>query len=300
AEPVVMTGAAPSGLMAISALKDAPIGTFPVKLVASGTVGGKTVRRTAEALSGDKPARQSFLTILDAAPFTIEPITLSADIEQNGTTRIEVMAQRKEGFTGDIKVTAEGFSAGRDPITKSFTMTEGIIINGTQTMSRVKLQAKIDAEIGTRTIVIKGESGDVTQFSRPIPITVSQVPFMVSSTLTRLSVTALTTNAQSAASEAATAVRLERRPGFTNEIQLSLEGLPTGITSTLDKISASGTETTLKLLASEKAPAGTNSLTIVAAGLHNDRNYKHRSAPITLIISAPETADTNTVAAATK
>jgi len=299
AEPVVMTGAAPSGLMAISALKDAPIGTFPVKLVASGTVGGKTVRRTAEALSGDKPARQSFLTILDAAPFTIEPITLSADIEQNGTTRIEVMAQRKEGFTGDIKVTAEGFSAGRDPITKSFTMTEGII-NGTQTMSRVKLQAKIDAEIGTRTIVIKGESGDVTQFSRPIPITVSQVPFMVSSTLTRLSVTALTTNAQSAASEAATAVRLERRPGFTNEIQLSLEGLPTGITSTLDKISASGTETTLKLLASEKAPAGTNSLTIVAAGLHNDRNYKHRSAPITLIISAPETADTNTVAAATK
>jgi hypothetical protein len=95
-------------------------------------------------------------------------------------------------------------------------------------------------------------------------------------------------------------VKLERRPGFTNEVQLAVEGLPSGITSTLDKIPASGSETTFKLVATEKAPAGTNSLTIVAAGLHNDRNYKHRSAPITLIISAPESIDTNTVAAATK
>jgi hypothetical protein len=55
----------------------------------------------------------------------------------------------------------------------------------------------------------------------------------------------------------------------------------------------------LKLLATEKAPAGTNSLTVIAAGLHNDRNYKHRSGSITLIVSTPEVVDTNTVAAAT-
>lgn len=299
AEPLVMTTTPSSGLMAISALPNAPLGTFSVRLIASGIVNGKTVRRTGEALSGDKPARQGFLTILDTAPFTLEPITLSAAIEQNEAARIEVMAQRKDGFAGDIKLTAEGFSAGRDPITKSFTVSEGLITS-TQTMNRVKLQARLDSEIGTRTIVIKGDSGDVTQFSRPIPITVSQVPFVVSSTLTRLSVTALATNAQSAASEAATTVKLERRPGFTNEIQLSLEGLPAGIIDTLEKIPATGAETTLKLFATEKAPAGTNSLTIVAAGLHNDRNYKHRSAPITLIISAPENVDTNAVASATK
>lgn len=166
-------------------------------------------------------------------------------------------------------------------------------------MGRVKLQAKLDAEIGTRTIVIKGESGDVTQYTRPIPITVSQVPFTVSSTLTRLSVTALPTNAQSAASEAATIVKLDRRTGFTNEVQLAVEGLPAGILSTLDKIPATGTETTFKLVATEKANAGTNSLTIVAAGMHNDRNYKQRSGTITLIVNAPEAVDTNTVAAAT-
>ena len=299
AEPLVMTTAPSSGLMTISALKEAPLGSFPIKLVASGTVGGKLVRRNAEPLSGDKATRQGFLTVLDTAPFTIEPITLSGDLEQNETVRIEVMAQRKEGFTGDIKLTAEGFSAGRDPITKSFTVTEGVM-TATQTMGRVKLQARLDSEVGTRTIVVKGTAGDVTQYSRPIPVSISQVPFIVSSTLTRLSVTALPTNAQSAASEAATAVKIERRPGFTNEVQLALEGLPTGFITTLDKIPANGSETTLKLLATEKAPPGTNSLTILAAGLHNDRNYKHRSAPITLTVNALEAIDTNTVAAASK
>jgi hypothetical protein len=137
-----MTGAPSSGLMTISALSEAALGTFPIKVAATGIVNGKTVRREAEALSNDKGVRQAFLTVLDSSPFTIEPITLSTAIEQNETARIEVMARRKEGFTGDIKLTAEGFSAGRDPITKSFTMTEGVI-NGSQNMGRVKLQASI-------------------------------------------------------------------------------------------------------------------------------------------------------------
>jgi hypothetical protein len=280
--------------MTISALNEAELGTFPIKVVASGIISGKTVRRDAEGLSGNKPAREAFLTVLDTAPFTIEPITLSAALEQNEVARIEVMAQRKEGFTGDIKLTAEGFSAGREPITKSFTMSDGLL-NGSQNTGRVKLQARLDSEVGTRTIVIKGESGNVVQYSRPIPITVSQVPFVASATLTRLSA-----SAQSAASEAATTVKLERRAGFTNEVQLAVEGLPAGIVSTLDNISATGTESALKLVATEKAPAGTNSLTIVATGMHNDRNYKHRSVPITLIISAPEMVDTNIVATATQ
>ena len=297
-EPVVLTAAPSSGLMVISALNEAPRGTFSMKVVANGIVNGKNVRRAVEPLSGDKAAREAFITVLDAAPFTIEPISLSADIEQNGTARIEVMAQRKEGFTGDIKLNAEGFSAGREPITKSFTVSDGLIA-ATQNVGRVKLQARLDAEIGTRTIVIKGESGDVVQYSRPIPVTVSQVPFTVSSTLTRLSVTALASNAQSAASQAETSIKLDRRAGFTNEVQLTVEGLPAGIMSTLDKIPVNGGETTFKLVATEKAPPGTNSLTVVAAGMHNDRNYKQRSGTITLIINVPESVDTNTVAAAT-
>ena len=106
--------------MMISALPDAPLGSFPVKLTAHAVVAGKTMTRPAGPLSGDRGVKQAFLTILDRAPFLLEPVTLSASLDQNESTTIEVMAQRREGFTGEIKLTAEGFSAGRDPLQEKF------------------------------------------------------------------------------------------------------------------------------------------------------------------------------------
>ena len=300
-EPVVLTMGPSSGLMLISASKDAPVGTFPIKLVAAGSVGGKPVTRVAEPLAGDKAARQGFITVLEAAPFALELVTLSAVVEQNEAARIEVLGQRKEGFTGDIKLTAEGFSAGREPITKSFDVREATL-KAAESVTNIKLTAKVDAEVGTRTVIIKGEAtvgGQlVTEYSRPLPITVTEIPFVVSSTLSRLNVTALPTNSPSAARQTETTIKLGRRAGFTNEVSLAIEGLPAGIDTTLEKIAANGSETTFKLAATEKAPPGTNSLIIVASGLHNDRNYKHRSGAISLIINAPDSGETNAPAAA--
>ena len=159
-------------------------------------------------------------------------------------------------------------------------------------LGAISLKPKLDSEVGTRTVIVKGEATvngqPMTQYSSPMPVTVVQLPFVLSSTLRRLSVTALPTNSTSAAAEASTAVKVERRAGFTNEVTLALEDLPAGIRSTLENIPANGAETTLKLVATDKAPAGTNSLTIVGKGLHNDRTYKQRSAPITLVVSLPE------------
>jgi len=295
-EPIVLTPAPASGIMIVSATKDAPLGTFPVRLTAMSTVGGKPATRTADAAG----ARQGFITVLDATPFTLELVTLSAGLEQNQSASIEVFAQRNEGFAGDIKLTAEGFSAGNDPITKSFDVTEATL-KGSDAMGRVKLRAKTESEVGTRTIVIKGESTangqTVTEYTHPLPVTVVEIPFVVSSTLSRLNVTALPTNSLSAARQTETTIKLSRRAGFTNEVSLALEGLPKGIDATLEKIPANGAETTLKLATTEKAPAGTNNLTIVASGLHNDRNYKHRSGAISLVINAPDPGETNAPAA---
>src|SRR5439155_3950201 len=126
-EPLVLTGTPSSGLMALTALNDALLGNFPVKMMATAIVGGKTVAQTAEALSGDKPAKEAFLTVLDAAPLTLELVTLTASLEQSQSAAIEVMPQRREGFTGDIKLSAEGFSEGRDPISKSFEVGEATL-----------------------------------------------------------------------------------------------------------------------------------------------------------------------------
>src|SRR5439155_21860091 len=182
-------------------------------------------------------------TVLDVAPFTVEPVTLTASIEQNRSASIEVLAQRNEGFAGDIKISAEGFSTGKDAITKSFDLGE-LTLKGSDSMDKLKLTAKQDAEIGVRSIILKGEAnitgGTATVYSRPFPVTVTEIPFVISSTLNRLSVTALPTNAQSAASEAATTLKLQRRAGFNGEVALTLEGLTNGVISTLDKIPANG------------------------------------------------------------
>jgi hypothetical protein len=291
-EPLVLNAGAPaSGLMVISALKDAALGNFPLQLIASGTAGGKIIKRKAEALSGDRPVRQAFLTVLDSAPFSLEPITLSATVEQQQSVQLEVLGQRRDDFTGEIKLSAEGFSAGKDPITKSFELQE-TTLKTAETMGSLSLKPKIDSEIGTRTVVIKGEAvvdgQTVTQYSSPMPVTVIQLPFVLSSTLTRLSVTALPTNSTSAAAEASTTVKVDRRAGFTNEVSLVLEGLTNGVRATLDPIPANGTETILKLVATEKAPVGTNTFKILGTGVHQDRTYKQHSASIALVISAPE------------
>jgi len=122
-----------------------------------------------------------------------------------------------------------------------------------------------------------------------MPISVTQYPLIVSSTLSRLSVTALPPSSMSAASEAETKIKVDRRAGFEGDVELAIEGLPAGIKSELAKIPAGAAETTLKLVATDKAPVGTNlTLTVVATAAFNDRTYKTRTAPVTLTISAPE------------
>lgn len=289
-DPLVLMGTPASGMMLVTATASAPLGTFPLKIIGTASIGGKSVTRTAEGLLADKPVKESFITVLDAVPFTVDLVTLSADVEQNRSRTIDVYVQRREGFTAPIKLTAEGYSAGKDPITKSFDVTEATV-NAAETVGKVKLKAKQDSEIGTRTIVIRGEATDgqtFVQYSREVPVTITQIPFVLSSTLPKLSVTALPPGSESAAGEASTIIKVERRDGFTNELQLAVTGMPAGINTTLDKIPANGTETTLKIVATEKAAVGTNTFTVLGTSAHKDRNYKFRTGPVTVVVSAPE------------
>ncbi|HXG47340.1 MAG TPA: hypothetical protein VNO52_06930, partial [Methylomirabilota bacterium] len=126
------------------------------------------------------------------------------------------------------------------------------------------------------------------QYTRPLPVTVSQIPLLVASTLSRLTVTALPAGSDSAAAEAETKIRVERRAGFSGDVDLALEGAPPGVKTVLDRIPAGVTETALKITASEKTPAGTNTLVVIGSGRHGDRHFTFRSSPITLIVTPPE------------
>ncbi|MBI3417334.1 MAG: PPC domain-containing protein [Verrucomicrobia bacterium] len=291
AEALLLPPDAGSGLLVVSASKDAALGTFPIKLEASGLIGGKLVTRTVEPLSNDRPAKQAFITILEAAPFTLDASAFNVVLEQDQSASVEVFAQRREGFTGEIKLSAEGFSAGRDPVTRHLEVSE-VTLKGNEARASLKLKARLDSEVGTRTIVLRGESTidgqTITQYSQAIPVTLSEFPFVLTPNLKKLSLTALPPGTQSAAGEASLIVKVARRGGFTNEVTFTLDGVPEGITANLEKIPANGSETTIKLVASEKAPAGKEfTLTLTGAGLHNDRTFRQKTAPIALTVAAP-------------
>ena len=176
-------------------------------MVASGVIGGKNVTVPASPLSGDRPVRQGYLTVLDAVPFSLDVTTLGAVMEQNQAGTVEVFAQRKEGFNGEIKLVAEGFSAGREAASRSFSGGDGVIKAG-ENIGRIKLTPKMDSEIGIRTVVVRGEAmadgRQVVNYTQPIPVSVTQFPLVLSSTLPRLSLTVLPPGSDSAAGEAET------------------------------------------------------------------------------------------------
>ena len=287
AEPLLVPGSATSGNLLLAASKEAPLGSTSIRVTASGTIGGKSVSVGASPVSGDKTVMQGYLTVLDVVPFSLESLTLSLNLEQNQSGTVEVFAQRREGFNGEIKLTTEGFAAGREAIGKNFEGGEAAI-KANETIGKLSLKPKLDSEVGARTIVVRGEAGGAVQYSRPIPVTVTQYPLVLSSTLGKLSVTALPTNSTSAAGETETKIKVDRRAGFNGEVALALEGLPSGIKSELGKLTASAGETTLKITATDKAPITNATITVVGTATFNDHNYKTRTGPITLVISAPE------------
>src|SRR5206468_6372735 len=60
----------------LSAAPDAALGTVPIALKATGTVGGQDVTRTGQAELGSRIVRQAYLTVMEAAPFAIDAVAL--------------------------------------------------------------------------------------------------------------------------------------------------------------------------------------------------------------------------------
>ncbi len=297
AEPLLLPPGGPgSGWLVLSATPECPVGPVRLKVSATSTIAGRPVTRKAIPLSGDKPVQEAFLSVLEAAPFTLELTSLMAELEQGQSTTIEIMARRRDGFTGEIKLSADGFSAGRDPITKSLEIG-AVTLKGSESQTLLRLSARLDSEIGTRPILVKGEATvngrTVTQYAIDLPLTVRPVPFVLTTSLQRLSVAALPENSDSGAREAVFTIKADRRSGFTNEIALSLEGAPAGITVVMDKIPANATEATVRLIAQEKSPAGQEfPLRILGVGSFHDRIYRQRPGEIKLTVTVPESAPT--------
>jgi hypothetical protein len=199
-----------------------------------------------------------------------------------------------------VKVTAVGFVGGREAITKSLAVKE-LTVKGDARTAQLKLTANVDSEIGARQVLLRGEAVSdgqtVVEFSQPVAVGVTQIPFVLSATPAKISL-----NTPSAGStnvdEVELKVRVERR-GFTGELPLVLTGLPEGVRVEGTNIAANAGELVMKFIATDKTPSITNgSVTIQAAAMFNDRLYRHKTGGIKVVVSPPaaiEVASTNAV-----
>jgi hypothetical protein len=300
AEPLILTANDPgAGLLFISAANDAPLGTAELRLEATSVIDGKTVSHPVAAFSTDRGVKAAYVTVLEEAPFLIHSGNLLATVEQDQSVNFETLIERRDGFNGEVKVSLEGFSAGREPATKSFEF-QPITIKGNESRGAVSAKAKLDSEIGARMVVLRGDATvngqAVTQYSAPFPVATSEIPFMLTTTLKRVVVTAVPAGSQSSANEAVFQVKANRRAGFNGEIELKLEGIPEGITATVEKIPASAGEATVKLLASEKVTPTTNeiSLTFTGVGAFKEKTYRFKPPTVALQVNAPEPVEVKT------
>ena len=188
-------------------------------------------------------------------------------------------------------MTAEGFSAGKEPLTRNVDL-QPVTLKTADAHATLNLKAKLDSETGTRMILFKAEAkvdGQTNvQYSRPIPLTIDPVPFTLANSLPRLAVTAMPPDKKSAASEAEFSVKANRRGWFTDDITLAVEGVPEGLLINSTNIPRGAGEAAFKIIASDKAPAGKEvSLTVVGTASINGRNYKFRGSPVVVTINAP-------------
>ncbi|HVR36480.1 MAG TPA: hypothetical protein VMS21_11580, partial [Methylomirabilota bacterium] len=268
------------------------------ELEARALVGGSVLKAPVLPLSNERPVKEAFVTVREPAPFSVRMLTLSARMEQNQSAEILVEATRRPGFEGEIKVMLEGYSEGKEPITKSFDVGAVTLKSG-ETLARLNPRAKLDAETGTRSVfaraeaTINGQAASV--YSEPIAVTVGEFPFALSSSLPRVTLTALPDGASSAAGEAEFSVKVTRRGWFTEDVALALEGLPEGISATSTNLPRGQAEAAYRLKASEKAePGKTHPVTIVGTANVNGRNYQLKGPTVSVIVNAPaELAETS-------
>ena len=298
AGPLVLGGGVNFGWLILSASEEASTGYFPLRLVAVGERDGRALSRTVQF------PEAGWLTVLPQVPFslTVTPPAIAA--EQNGAAELEVSVTRRTGFDGEVRIVAEELSGVSLP---AVTLAAG------QSRARVAVRPAYNAEVGLRPVMLRGESGEgintrVSHAPVAVPLTTQGIPIFLTAMLPgspffrtdsfRLSAVALPTNSTSAANATEFVVKVDRR-GMTNEIALALQDLPAGVIATVSPIAAGKNEATIRLLITDAAEAGKETrFTVTGMATHNDRIWRQKTQPITLVIASPE-KETAAVAPAT-
>ena len=103
---------------------------------------------------------------------------------RNRTLVLPVPITRNPGFTGDVQITLEGFSSGRDPanrlpnpIARNINLAP-LTLKGPDSFGKLSVTINGNSEVGTRMVVLRAETkvGNDTyvQYSPAFPLTVTE------------------------------------------------------------------------------------------------------------------------------
>jgi hypothetical protein len=294
-EPLLIDADMPGGRLVLSASSDAPLGSYDIELAATAEIEGKRVVKHVQTETGTrrrkKPGSAIFLTVLDTPPFTVDWVSLDGRLEQDSSGSLQGKIKRTGGFAGDLTVSVEGFTGNGDsPITDSIDVNS-ITVKGDAQSFSIPLKARLNSELGTRPIFLRAETnlngGAVVQYSAAIPLTVREYPFQLSTSLPRLSITALAPGIKSASGEAEFSVKVSRRGWFTGAITLSIEGLPEGVVATSTNLPPNASEASFTLTTDGKAKPGTNTFIVYGTANPNGMNFRQPAPGVVLTINAP-------------
>lgn len=295
---VLGNGGPNAGWLILSATSEATVGNFPLSLNVTAELAGKAVTRAPQF------SEAGWLTVLPAAAFSVDVAQGSALVEQNAGTTLDVTVTRRDGFNGEIKITAEDLPGVSIP---------AVTIPAGQARAKLALNAAYNAEVSIRPVMIRGEASvdgsPMMQFvSQPVPLTTHGIPMFLTAMLPgspffrtdpfKLSAIALPAGSKSEANLTEFVVKVDRR-GLAGEIALALEGLPAGVTATVSNLAADKNEAVIRLVVGDKAEVGKDHpFNVVGTATYQDRIWRQKTQPVTLVIAAPENETAAVVAPA--
>ena len=285
---VLGNGGPNAGWLILSATSEATVGNFPLSLNVTAELAGKAVTRAPQF------SEAGWLTVLPAAAFSVDVAQGSALVEQNAGTTLDVTVTRRDGFNGEIKITAEDLPGVSIP---------AVTIPAGQARAKLALSAAYNAEVSIRPVMIRGEASvdgsPMVQFvSQAVPLTTHGIPMFLTAMLPgspffrtdpfKLSAVALPAGSKSEANLTEFVVKVDRR-GLAGEIALALEGLPAGVTATVSNLAADKNEAVIRLVVGDKAEVGKDHpFNVVGTATYQDRIWRQKTQPVTLVIAAPE------------
>lgn len=294
-----------SGWLVFSAEATVPSGHHPLAPQAEAIAREPGSRRIQHSVALPSTG---YLSVLPELPYSVETVTSTLSLEQNGGGNVEVQVLRRPGFSGEVKVAAEDLSGVSIP-----TVTVPV----DSARATLALSAAYNAEASIRSLQLRGEATvngqAVATFAEgAIPVVVSPIPVFLTSMLpgspffrtdaVKLSVIALPASSDSPARLTEFVVKVDRR-SFNGAIELKLEDLPVGVTAIVEPLTEGSKLATIKLAASDKTAIKEHAFSVVGTFSAGDRIWHQRTQKVTLQVAAPEkepaaTATVTTTAAA--